>query len=397
MNFINKICRGDQVIWIIFLLLCIISIVEVYSASSTLTFHTDYWQPISRHITFLLMGCGLVLITHSIPPQYFRLLGSSLPIIFILLLTTRVLGSSINNSHRWIDIVGISFQPSEIIKLSLIVFTALLLSKKKSNNEKKIFYWILIPMLIVCSVIFIDNGSTAIILAGVIYLMMFIGQISIKRMLILSSVIILFGVVVYCVVKNVPNSYLDKVFPRIRTWETRFVDFKVNINVKNNSNFVITDNNYQVAHANIAISNGRIVGKGLGNSNERDFLPQAYSDFIYAIIIEEIGLIGGLFVILLYIILFIRIGVIVKHSKKTFSIFMGMGIALVLVIQALANMAVAVNLMPVTGQTLPLISRGGTSTLINCIYFGIILSISRYETAQGIKQEEIIEHSYTKN
>ncbi|MDR0530258.1 MAG: FtsW/RodA/SpoVE family cell cycle protein [Bacteroidales bacterium OttesenSCG-928-I14] len=373
----------------VFLFLCIISIVEVYSASSTLTFHTDYWQPISRHIMFLLMGWGLVLITHSIPPRYFSLLGFFLPIIFLLLLAARFLGNSINNSYRWIDVVGISFQPSEMAKLSLIVFTSFLLSKKNSDNEKKIFYWILIVMGGVCAVIFLDNGSTAIMLAGIIYLMMFIGQISVRRMLILSSEIVFLGAVFYYTIKYVPYNYLDGIFPRIKTWEARFIDFKVSIDLSN-SNFAITDDNYQIAHANIAVSNGQILGKGLGNSSERDFLPQAYSDFIYAIIIEETGLIGGLVVLLLYIVLFIRVGVIAKCSKKLFSMFMVMGIALALVIQALANMAVAVNLIPVTGQTLPLISRGGTSTLINCICFGIILSVSRYETIQGNEQEEKI-------
>jgi len=342
------------------------------------------------------MGWGLVLIIHSIPPQYFRLLIFLLPIVFVLLVITRSSGNSINNSYRWIEIVGISFQPSEFAKLNLIVFIAFLLSKRNSNNERRIFYWTLISMGGICAVIFRDNGSTAIMLAGIIYLMMFIGQISIGRMLKLSGGIILLGVGFYCAIKYVPDNYLDKIFPRIRTWETRFSDFKANIDISA-PNFVVTDDNYQVAHANIAISNGRIVGKGFGNSSERDFLPQAYSDFIYAIIIEEMGLIGGLVVLLLYIILFIRVGVIVKRSKKTFSTFMVMGITLILVIQALANMAVAVNLIPVAGQTLPLISRGGTSTLITCIYFGIILSVSRYETAQGIEQEEVINYSYTKN
>lgn len=383
MNFISKICKGDRVIWMIFLLLCFISIVEGYSASSSLISHTAYWRPISRHIIFLLIGVGLVLITHSIHPKYFSLFGLILPIVFILLLITRFLSSSINSSSRWINMNGVSFQPSEIAKLSLVIFTAFLLKKKNKDNEKIIFYLIFIATLLICAVIFIDNASTAIMLFGIVYLMMFFGQISIRRMLMLGSGIIFFGIIFYCMIKYVPNNSLKKIFPRISTWKTRFMSFKTNIDI-NNPNFVLTDDNYQIVHANIAIANGGFLGRGMGNSSEKNYLPQSFSDFIYSIIVEEIGLLGGIGVLLLYIIFFVRVGLIANYTENLFYKFMSIGIALLFIIQALVNMSVAVNLIPVTGQTLPLISRGGTSTLVNCIYFGIILSISRYETSYNL-------------
>jgi cell division protein FtsW len=390
MDFFNKIFRGDRVIWVIFMFLCVISIVEVYSASSTLTFRTNYWSPILRHTTFLLVGLGFVLATHAIKPKYFIVLGICLPVAWGLLVATRFLGNSVNGSYRWIDIAGISFQPSEIAKLCLIVFTAFLLSKRKENTDDKIYHWILGATAVTCGIIFIDNGSTAIMLFIIVFLMMLVGQISWKN---LGKLVLLLGIVgglLFCIILFVPSESIGKILPRAETWTERFKDFGGQDDV-HQEGFTINDDNYQVSHANIAISNGGLIGKMPGNSIERDFLPQAYSDFIYAIIIEETGLVGGLVVLLLYIILFIRAGIIANRSDKLFPKLIVMGAALILVTQALANMAVAVGLIPVTGQTLPLVSRGGTSTIITCIYFGMILSVSRYENLTGVKKEEAIE------
>ena len=389
MDFVNKIFRGDRVIWMVFMFLCLISIVEVYSASSTLTFRTDYWKPILRHSMFLLAGVGIVLLVHAVKPRYFTIIGILLPVVWILLVGTRLFGTPVNGSYRWIDIAGISFQPSEIAKLCLITFTAFILSKRKDKANDKSFQWILITTAVTCGIIFIDNGSTAIILAGIIYLMMFIGQVPLKQI----GKLALYGIAVigllFCVIRFVPSETIGNYLPRAETWVERFKDFGGDTDV-HKPDFEINDDNYQVSHANIAIANGRIFGKIPGNSIERDFLPQAYSDFIYAIIIEEMGLIGGLGILLLYIILFIRAGIIANRSERLFPKFVVMGSALILVSQALSNMAVAVGLIPVTGQTLPLISRGGTSTLITCVYFGIILSVSRYDNPKGAQREEEI-------
>jgi cell division protein FtsW len=340
---------------------------------------------------------GFVLLFHAIPPKFFSIIGILLAVSWVLLFFTHFSGNSINGSSRWLEIVGISFQPSEIAKLCLIVFTAFLLGKRNNANDKRIFLWILIATAMTCGIIFIDNGSTAILLFGIIFLMMIIGQISLKRMGVLAISLVVFAALLYGVVKFVPSDTIKKIFPRAETWVERFKDYKEKVDV-HDPDFVITDDNYQVSHANIAIANGgvRIIGTLPGHSVERDFLPQAYSDFIYAIILEETGLLGGFVVPLLYVILFIRAGVIANRCEKLFPKYMVMGAALLITTQALANMAVAVGIIPVTGQPLPLVSRGGTSTLITCIYFGIILSVSRYENPKGIKRDEEIETELVK-
>ena len=393
MDFINKIFRGDRVIWMIFMFLCLISIVEVYSASATLTFRTDYWNPILRHSMFLLIGLGIVLGVHAIPPKFFSIIGICLPLICFLLIATRIFGTAVNGSYRWINIAGITFQPSEIAKLSLITFTAFLLSKKKENeNDDRLFKWIMGAAIVTCGIILFDNGSTAIMLFVIIYLMLIIGQISRKNILKLTALLLVAGGLFVVAVLTVPDKTWRTIhMERAITWNSRILDFFVEKPDVYSPEFKITDDNYQVVHANIAVSNGRIFGRMPGNSLERDFLPQAYSDFIYAIIIEEMGLIGGLFVLFLYIILFIRAGIIANRTDKLFLKYLVIGSSLIIVTQALANMAVAVGLIPVTGQTLPLVSRGGTSTLITCIYFGIILGVSRYENPKGVQREGEIE------
>jgi cell division protein FtsW len=280
----------------------------------------------------------------------------------------------------------------------LISFTAFVLSKRKDNANDKSFQWILIAAIVTCGIIFIDNGSTALILFGIVFLMMLIGQIPFRQigklLLYVGVAAALFAGLIFLV----PSHSIGKYLPRLETWGERFKDFGNDMDV-HDPNFKITDDNYQTSHANIAIASGGvlILGKMPGNSVERDFLPQAYSDFIYAIIIEETGLIGGLFVLLLYVILFVRAGIIANRSEKLFPKFMVMGAALILVSQALANMAVAVGLIPVTGQTLPLVSRGGTSILITCIYFGIILSVSRFDNPKGEAREDAIIDEYNKD
>jgi cell division protein FtsW len=332
---------------------------------------------------------------HACNPKFFSLIGISLVIAWLLLIITIFWGVKTNDASRWLSVFGIKFQPSEIAKLCLIVFTAFTLSKKKSKeDDKRIFLTILIATVITCVLIGIDNGSTAVLLFGIIFLMMLIGQISWKRMSLLAIVIVAFAALALSILKFTSDDTLrHSPLPRSETWKKRIFDPSTDINV-NDSTFKINDKNFQEAHGYIAISNANFIGRGPGNSIERDFLPQAYSDFIYAIIIEETGLLGGIVVLLLYIILFIRAGVIANRSERLFPKYIVMGSALILVTQALANMAVAVGLIPVTGQTLPLVSRGGTSTLITCIYFGIILSVSRFDNQKGVKREEEIEQEF---
>ncbi len=372
----------------IFLFLCLISVVEVFSASSTLAYRRNYWEPIMRHTMFLLTGVGVVLLCHSIKPKYFSVLIFLLPLSILLLLVTKLFGTSVNGADRWLSVGGISFQPSELAKLALIGTTAFILGKTKDEKGDKRFKWIVIAASITCSIILIDNFSTAALLLGIIFMMMFIGNIPLKKLGKLLLVLFILLALFISFLVFVPESTMEKVFPRGTTWKERIKDFNHKENIPYDSpEFKINDDNYQVSHGKIAVSRGEIFGVMPGNSQERDYLPQAYSDFIFAIIIEELGLIGGFGVLFLYVILLIRAGIIAGRCEKLFPKLLVLGSALLIVTQAFANMMVAVNLIPVTGQPLPLISRGGTATVITCVYFGIILSVSRFENPKGIERE----------
>jgi cell division protein FtsW len=389
MDFLSKIFRGDGVIWMIFVFLCTISIIEVYSASSTLTFKTDYWRPIMKHIMFLLVGLGIVLVVHSCKPKYFSIVILALPLTWFLLIVTKLSGAETNDAARWLSIGGITFQPSEFAKFCLIGTTAFFLSRYK-NTERNIHYrLILFSVAITCGIILLDNFSTAVLLFAIVLIMMFIGQIPFKKLLVIIALCSLAAGLFIGSLYIVPNKFFEDHWSRPITWKARIHRFVEKNEIKDDT-YVVTDENYQVTQANIAVARGHVLGKLPGNSRQRDFLPQAYSDFIFAIIIEELGLVGGIFVLALYIFLFIRAGIIAGRCDKLFPKLLVMGCALALVSQALANMAVAVNLIPVTGQPLPLVSRGGTSTLVTCAFFGVILSVSRYENERGIQREEEI-------
>ncbi len=371
----------------IFMFLCLISIVEVFSATSTLGYKRNYWDPIVRHTIYLMVGVGVVLFCHSIKPKYFSLLIFLLPISILLLLITKLWGTSVNDADRWLSVGGLTIQPSEFAKIALVGTTAFILSKKKNDKNDKSFKWILIAATITCGIIFIDNFSTAAMLFAIIFLMMFIGQIPLKKLGLLLVALIVLGILFFSFIKLVPENTMKSIFPRGTTWKARLDDHFNKEAGDKDAKFEINDDNYQVSHAKIAISRGNIFGVMPGRSQERDFLPQAYSDFIYAIIIEEMGLVGGFAVLFLYVMLFIRAGIIAERCEKLFPKYLVLGSALLIVTQALANMLVAVNVIPVTGQPLPLISRGGTSTIITCAYIGIILSVSRFENPKGIKRE----------
>lgn len=395
MDFAGRFFKGDRVIWIIFLCFCLISIIEVFSAASTLTYKTgDHWGPITQHCVFLMVGTVIVLIVHNINYKFFQVLPLLLiPLSIALLLYVSIKGGLINDAARWINIFGFTFQPSEIAKMGVIISVSLILSKNQEEDvaNKKAFKYILIVTGVICALIVGENFSTAVLLFGVVFLMMMIGRIEWKKLGLLFVALLLLGTII-----------LFLPIRRSETWRNRIIDKIENRNQVPPEKYDI-DDNAQVAHANIAIATSGVVGKMPGNSVQRDFLPQAFSDFIFAIIIEELGLIGGIFVVFLYLWLLIRTGKIAQKCERTFPAFLIMGIALLLVVQAFMNMFVAVGIMPVTGQPLPLISKGGTSTLINCVYIGIILSVSRYTMrleqlkAQNIEESEaqaIVENEY---
>ena len=382
MNVFDRLFRGDKTIWCIFIALCIISLLEVFSASSTIVYRQqNHWGPIFRHAVFLMIGFGSVMFLQRIKTKYFSISLLLLPISWALLLVTMAIGTDVNGAQRWLGIGAFTIQPSEFAKLALVGFVAFFLSKLKPDNESFIFKVLMAGIILTCGLIVTENLSTAVLLFGVCYLMMFIGQISWKRLGIVAGSIAVAGIIFLASLSLIPQDYLPD---RFATWKARIERHASQDESSSgapSADYKITDDNYQVSHAKIAIANGNIIGLP-GSGTERDFLPQAYSDFIFAIILEEMGLIGGLVTLLLYVALMIRAGMLASRCDKLFPRYLILGCALIITVQALANMAVAVNLIPVTGQPLPLISRGGTSTIITCVYFGIILACS------NIKEQE---------
>ncbi|MDO4164776.1 MAG: FtsW/RodA/SpoVE family cell cycle protein [Bacteroides sp.] len=387
MDLLKSIFKGDKVVWIIFLVLCLISIIEVFSAASTLTYKSgDHWAPITQHSIILMVGAVVVVLMHNIPYKWFQVFPVFLLPLSAVLLAVVMMMERINGAARWMSVMGVQFQPSEIAKMAVVIVTAFILSKGQSEDgaNPKAFKRIMIITGIICLLIAPENLSTAALLFGVVYLMMFIGRVSIKKLLLLAGGLVGVGVVAVTfllVTKDADIPFLH----RFDTWRARIERFTDDEKVPA-AKFNI-DKDAQIAHARIAVATSNVIGKGPGNSVQRDFLSQAFSDFIFAIIVEELGLVGGAIVVFLYICLLIRVGRIAKKCNRTFPAFLIIGIALLLVSQALFNMMVAVGLAPVTGQPLPLISKGGTSTLVNCVYIGMILSVSRY-TAMLDEQQE---------
>ncbi len=389
MELANKLFRGDRVIWIIFMFLCLISAVEVFSATSTIAYkNANYWEPIIRHASFLLAGFAMILVLHNIPYRFFSALIILLPVSFLMLIVTPFIGVEANDAHRWLEFMGVQFQPSEIAKLACVVYVAFLLSKRSQLSDKSIFWLILAGVGTACVLILPENFSTGMMLFGVCFLMMFIGQVSLLRLLKLMGFLLLMGGILVGTLMTLDDETIKKYLPdRLLTVKARVERFTQPEPQNEAGTYQITDDNYQVSHAKIAIARGGVLGQMPGHGQQRDFLPQAYSDFIYAIIIEELGYVGGVVVLLLYIILLVRVGIIARRCDRLFPKFLVLGCGLLVVIQALANMAVAVDLIPVTGQPMPLVSRGGTSTLISCVYFGIILSVSRFAAGMGNEEE----------
>ncbi len=402
---IGNLFKGDKVIWMVFFLLCMISIVEVFSASSNLTYKTqNYIGPITFHTITILIGAVVAVIILNIPCRYFKLMTPFLLIISgITLLWVLIGGESINGANRVISLPGgITFQPSEIAKGTMVLITAQILSamQREDGADKKAFKYILWIVVPTALLIGIENLSTAALLFAVIFLMMFIGQVPMAQMgkligagillvVVFLTLILTLGSIgaadessnsqtIESVSSNTTDTKVIKgggVFHRFVTWRNRILKHMDKKNISPTEYDL--DKDAQVAHANIAIVSSNIIGKGPGQSVERDFLSQAFSDFIFAIIIEELGIIGASFVVLLYIVLLYRTARIASKCENNFPAFFAMGLALLLVLQATFNMLVAVGIAPVTGQPLPLISKGGTSTIINCAYIGAILSVSR--------------------
>ena len=393
-SLLKKYLRGDATLWIVFIMLCIVSIIEMYSASSTLAYKAaNHTAPMLRHVGFLAGGALIAVLVHLIPFRYIRLISYLVLVLSVFMLILVLFkGKSENDASRWLVIGGFNFQPSELAKLSVIIVAADFISRIKNpkTDEKKYFWSTVIMLGIICPLILLENFSTAVILFGVVFIMMFIGRVSIKRLGVLAGAILMTIILGFGAIKAIPQEKMPKAFDRAYTWTARIDRFTENTDDEE-SKYEITDENRQVQHGRIAIARGGIFGVFPGNSIERDYLPQAYSDFIYAIIVEEMGLVGGIFVILLYLILLFRAGRIATESPTVFPAVLVIGLSLMIVIQSFVSMSVATSLGPVTGQPMPLISRGGTSILITCIYFGIIFGITRQLKEGGQPVDETMD------
>ena len=396
---IGYLFKGDKVIWMVLFFFCMISVVEVFSASSVLTYKSqDYLKPISYHSFTVIVGVLMAIIVQNVPYKYFvRTLPYLLLFSFITLLWVLIAGTKVGDAGRWITLLGFTFQPSEIAKGTIVLAVAQILAllQRENGADESAMKWILWVTLPICALIGLENLSTALMLFAVVFLMMFLGLVPVKQLAKLAgilflifffalSMVLLLGhdkseeekdlVKIEQVEKNQEKSIVEKIFHRLDTWKSRIKSFGKPMPAPEDYDL---DKDAQVAHANIAIMSSGILGKGPGKSTERDFLSQAFSDFIFAIVLEELGLLGAFVIVFFYIVLLIRCGRIARKCEKRFPAFMVMGIGILLVMQAFFNMMVAVGLVPVTGQPLPLISKGGTSTIINCIYIGAILSVSK--------------------
>ena len=396
--------KGDKVILIVFFLLCLTSIIEVYSASSQLTYKTgNYLGPITKHTFLLFIGVVCMWAISYIPCRYFKTLTPfALVFAIVSLVVVLAIGASTNGAQRWLALGPIQFQPSEIAKGAMILTTAQILSALQTDEgaDKSAFKYILCVCVVIIPLIMKENFSTGALLCLVILMMMFIGRVPMQQLSKLIAVVAVAGTLFVLTImafgreqapvdkktaltettidaakEKKEDGFINKMLPRLGTWKSRIDKFLSTEEISPKD--VDLDKDGQVAHANIAIASSGLLGKGFGNSEERDFMSQAYSDFIYAVIIEEMGLLGAGAVAMLYIFLLFRTAVIARRCENSFPALLAMGLALLLVTQAIFNMMVAVGLAPVTGQPLPLISRGGTSSIINCAYIGVILSVSR--------------------
>ncbi len=377
-----NVFEGDKVIWTVLFFLGVISIIEVYSASSNMSYGTGhYWKPILQHASYFAVGVLAAILVHKIPCRYFKLIPLAGIPLSLLLLVAALFAARVNSASRWLEVGGIGFQPSEIAKGVLIATTATLLAgmRDEAGAQPRAFKWIMGVSAVFCLLIVPENFSTAAMTFLVVLVMMFIGGVPWKQLGTLSGTIVVAGILLFAFLRLAPDSAISSMsewpgLHRLPTWASRV---RGHGDMPEDAADYDLTKNPQVTHAKIAIATCNVIGRGPGNSVERDFLPQSFSDFIYAIVIEELGLGGGAFVMFLYIVLLFRSARIANRCERNFPAFLVMGLSLMLVTQAMVNMAVAVGVFPVTGQPLPLVSKGGTSTFINCVYMGVILSVSR--------------------
>lgn len=359
--------EGDRTIWGVVLALSLSSVLVVYSTAG--------WHFLFSHITKLLLGLFAIYVVHKIKFKYFSKIGQ-IGFLFSLFLLVLVLiiGVSVNGASRWLQIANLQFQPSDIAKLAILVYMARQISMQRDylHDFKELFWHVLGPLILVCVLILPNNFSTAALVFINGLVLMFVGKIRIKFIAAIIAFAFVGALTIYATAKFTPLG--TKIMPRSATWVSRIDSFFVDADGDEQTK------DYQQTQALVAIQNGGMTGVGPGKSTQRNILPYSSSDFIYAIIIEEYGLFGGVLALLFYLILMFRAIRIALRVESVFGSLLATGLMFSLVFQALINMLVSVEVLPVTGQTLPLISMGGTSIVFSCIAIGIVLSVSRDAT-----------------
>ena len=392
---ISKRTKGDKVIWTLVVLLTLVSLLAVYSSTGTLAYKLSKSTEsyLFKQIVFIAIGVAIIYFAHLVNYTFYSKVAQILYIISIpLLLYTLFFGTNLNDANRWIrlPIINLTFQTSDLAKLALFMYLSRQLSKRQETIKdfKAGFLPVITPVIIICALIAPANLSTALLTGATSMLLLFIGRVSIKHLFLVMMLALLPIMMLIGFARMYYNEEAGKSDPlpaaltkgRVETW------------IKRVQNFMYADKeeaSFQVQQAKIAIAKGRWVGLGPGNSQARNFLPHPYSDFIYAIIIEEYGLMGGALILMIYLLFLYRCLSIMRRCPYAFGAFLSLGLSFTLVIQAMANMAVNVNLFPVTGVTLPLVSMGGSSFLFTCLAIGIILSVARnVEIMEGKLQPE---------
>ena len=412
MNVINKTMRGDKVIWIVALILGVISLIVVYSATSALAvskYEGDTGRVLMKHLGMLLFGFAMMIIGSRINYKRYAKIALLLMIpCLALLLYTLVFGRNINDASRSISVGGFSFQPSEMAKIILITYLArqLIMMEGSVYNFKDFLLKLALPILVTAALIFSENLSTAVILIAVCMVLLFIGRVKFLHILALVGLCVV-GMAAYlgydAIKTNIDNKHRraaqqemvigEKVETykekqnRIQTWSNRLKSMSEDKEKVD----PFDDKHMQRTYADIAVASSSIFGKGPGKSEQRNFLPHPYSDFIYAIIIEEYGLIGGVIVLMLYVILFTRVLRIVIKRPLTFGSLMAFGLGFLIILQAMVNMGVSIGLLPVTGQPLPFVSMGGTSLMATGLIIGMILSVTRSIEDEAMNKEQEIQ------
>jgi len=392
---LNK-TKGDRVIWAIVVVLALVSVLAVYSSTGLLAYRYNRGNTevyLFKQIAFIVIGLAVIYFSHRVNYTLYSRVARILFMVSIpLLIYTLFFGIRLNEGSRWIrlPIINLTFQTSDLAKLALFMYLSRLLSRKQDTIKdfRKGFLPVMMPVVIICALIAPPNLSTSLLVASTSMLLMFIGRISAKHLLMTIGV----AAIPVAILVIISMSYYDRQEERCKDLPAMLEVGRMPTWIKRVQNFIYTskqvdkDENYQVNQSKIAIAKGGLLGLGPGNSETRNFLPHPYSDFIYAIIIEEYGLAGGAFLILIYLLFLLRSIRIFRRCPYAFGAFLALGLSFTLAIQAIANMAVTVNLFPVTGVTLPLISMGGTSFIFTCLAIGIILSVARnVEQSEGSK------------